>query len=353
MSPEAMTIGWDIGGAHVKVACLDHRGHLIDALELSTPLWRGLESLQNAVAEVAARMPLLQARHAITMTGELVDLFDDRTHGVRQLVAFMGERLPSGSLTVYAGRQGFVRPEQVERYIDDIASANWHATADMVAARVQDGLLVDIGSTTADILPFAAGRVLNRGYSDRERMACSELVYTGVVRTPLMSLCRRVPFQGQWTDLAAEHFATTADVYRLTGDLPEHADLGDTADGRGKSLKESTVRLARMIGADAADADRQEWLALAAYLAEQQLQNLQNACALNLSRAYADAPTLVGAGVGSFVARRLAERLQLAYVDFDQWFAAADGGARIDAATCAPAVAVATLAPPEVESCAC
>ena len=46
-----------------------------------------------------------------------------------------------------------------------------------------------------------------------------ELVYIGVVRTPLMALVRRVPFPRVWNPLMAEYFATMADVYRLLGRL--------------------------------------------------------------------------------------------------------------------------------------
>jgi len=47
-----------------------------------------------------------------------------------------------------------------------------------------------------------------RGFSDADRLACEELVYTGVVRTPLMALADRIPFGGQWIPAMAEHFAT-------------------------------------------------------------------------------------------------------------------------------------------------
>ena len=67
------------------------------------------------------------------------------------------------------------------------------------------------------------------------------------------AVARRAPFRGAWTGLMKEHFATMADVHRILGDLPDGADLHAAADGRERSVPASRARLARMVGADAAD----------------------------------------------------------------------------------------------------
>jgi hypothetical protein len=75
---ERLTIGWDIGGAHVK-ACLLQRGQVIDAAQWGCSLWQGLDHLARALEAARARWPGLgAAQHAVTMTGEMVDLFPDR-----------------------------------------------------------------------------------------------------------------------------------------------------------------------------------------------------------------------------------------------------------------------------------
>ena len=94
-----------------------------------------------------------------------------------------------------------------------------------------------------------------------------ELVYTGLTRTPLMALTSRAPFAGRWTAVMNELFATTADVHRVLGALPEAADQHPAADGGEKSWDGSARRLARMIGADLADGRPADWQALAAWFA--------------------------------------------------------------------------------------
>ena len=117
----------------------------------------------------------------------------------------------------------------------EIASANWLATATLAARRAGDGLLVDLGSTTTDLLVLAGGAVHAAGHTDRERLATGELVYLGLTRTPVMALAAEVPFAGRPVALMNELFATSADLWRLLDLLPEAADQHPAADGGAKT----------------------------------------------------------------------------------------------------------------------
>lgn len=342
MSSDAWVIGWDLGGAHLKAALHRPDGGLQRVVQRATPLWRGLEPLETALDDLRAALPMAGARHCLTMTGELVDLFPSRADGVARLVECFAARVAPGSLDVYAGRAGFVPAGRAAAHAADIASANWHASADWLASAVGSCLLVDIGSTTTDVVLCLGGTVHNRGYCDRTRLAVGELVYTGVVRTPVMAVTDRAPFAGDWQGLANELFATMADVYRVLGWLPGDADLYPTADGQARDRRASMRRLARMLGADLDAGSERDWARVAAFVAGRQLDGMVTACARQLSRAGDATMALVGAGVGRFLARRIAATLELPYTDMgDLVGAAADGG--LDPAVCAPAVAVARL----------
>jgi probable H4MPT-linked C1 transfer pathway protein len=234
-----------------------------------------------------------------------------------------------------------IGPSEAAGRVEDIASANWHASA-ALAARHGDGLLVDIGSTTTDIIPLRGGTVASRGYTDAERLASGELVYTGLTRSFVMALASRAPFAGGWTTIAAEYFASAADVHRILGTLDETADQMETADGRAKTVEASRARLARMIGRDAADASDADWHGLATWFAEVQLRQVHDGALLVLSGARLpdDAPIIAG-GVGTSIVQLLADRMGRRCVPFGSLFGA-DGVAWADA--CAPAVAVALLA---------
>jgi (4-(4-[2-(gamma-L-glutamylamino)ethyl]phenoxymethyl)furan-2-yl)methanamine synthase len=344
MNDSLPTLGWDVGGAHLKAVLVGADGRALQALQQPCPLWRGLEPLERAIASVMSALGKTRMRHAVTMTGELADIFPSRVNGVMQLAQCMTARLGSNEVKLYAGRKGFIAPSAAGTHAADIASANWHASAAFLATQVENGLFIDIGSTTADLIPLHHGHPAARGYADAERMRFDELVYTGVVRTPVIAVAQRIPFDGEWQGMAAEHFATMADVYRLTGDLPESYDMAETADGAGKTPEDSARRLARMVGRDLADAPMGQWRCLANTIKSRQMSLLQSAAERAFSRHVldGDAP-LIGAGAGYFLLRELARRLDRKYLDASTLLSSTPEAADWTG-VCLPAFAVAWLA---------
>jgi probable H4MPT-linked C1 transfer pathway protein len=340
-------IGWDLGGANVKLALVE--GTLVQrVMQLPCPILQTPAKFDAAVGAALALAPS-SALHAVTMTGELSDVFADRREGVAYLVGLMRRAISGQTLLVYAGRAGFLDPDAaVSRWLD-VASANWHASARLAARECGEGLFVDVGTTTTDLVPLKAGALAARGYTDGERLTEGELVYAGVVRTPVMAIAQAVLFGGRRQRIAGERFATMADVWRLTGELPDDADPYPTADQRGKSAEESAARLARMLGRDAAERNLVDWVALAWRLAQCQLAQLEDAALILSAREGLgpDAP-MIGAGCGRFLAKHLAQALGRPYVDCAELIGAAPD-AREGAARCAPAVAVALLAVAPVE----
>ena len=334
----ALITGLDLGGAHLKAAQVTTDGRVVRALQFPCALWRGLDRLEAALAEAAAAL-VPEGPVAVTMTGELVDLFPDRRAGVEALLATLAAAWPDREPAVWAGAKGFVAREAVVP--DEVASANWLATAALVARRVDQGVLVDLGSTTTDIVLLADGRPAAGATSDRDRLAAGELVYVGLTRTPVMALAAEAPFAGRRVPLMNEFFATSADLFRVLGQLPEAADQHPAADNGEKTVAASARRLARMLGADLGHAGMSDWRRLAGWLAQALLRRVEDALALQLSRGIvADTAPLIAAGCGRFLVGRLAGgrpcRDILELIDCDPAAAAW-------AATCAPAVAVALL----------
>ena len=103
-------------------------------------------------------------------------------------------------------------------------------------------------------------------------------------------------------------------------------------------------RLARMIGCDLEQAAPEAWEELARWLAYAQRELVRRGCDRQLSRRLlgSDAP-VVGLGVGSFLAARVAEELGREYLEFA---ALADVAPELHRAVdvCGPAFAVARLA---------
>jgi probable H4MPT-linked C1 transfer pathway protein len=340
-------VGWDVGGAHLK-ACLVESGRVVDVAQWACPLWKGMPYLDEAIAAALSRWPrTLDAatRHAATMTGEMVDLFVDREQGVVRLAGALAESL-GPSLRLYAGAAGLVPPYEAHRHWRAIASANWQATGAVLAPRLGDALLLDIGSTTTDVIALRDGRVAAQATDDARRLASGELVYQGVVRTPLCALAARVPFEGALVNVMNEFFATTADVYRTTGELDPAHDQDATADDQGKDLPATRRRLARMIGHDARDRPDSAWQALAVAWRALQVADIESQVERVAATAglAAGAP-VVGAGCGAFLAADIARRAGRPFIRFSGTMApGSDAALAAWVDVCAPAVAVAALA---------
>ena len=336
----SVVIGWDIGGVHLKAVCAQD-GRIVKAVQYAAPLRSGTGLLRNAFAQ--ARKDMGDGdRNVVTMTGELADTFASRQEGVEQLSLLAEEQLEN--VSIYAGPSGFVAGTEARRRCSEIASANWHACAAIVAKRRKAALFIDLGSTTTDVVPIADGKVASRGYTDAERLATGELVYTGLVRSFVMATAPCAPLKGAWTSLINENFATMADVHRILGTLPTGVDLMPTADGRDKSVSASRARLARMVGSDAVDADDKAWDLVASWFAEAQRRAIADAAMLVMSRCVAaSAGPVIAAGIGVGVVAEVAQRLGLTCQRFDELLDVVPE-ARDTVCHCAPAAALTALA---------
>lgn len=335
-------IGWDVGGAHLKAALfqvdtINKTSQLLEVKQVSCPLWQGLSQLTIVIQciwdAMAQSIPTLnqtlvqtQIQHFITMTGELVDIFEHRLQGVIQISQLMQSQL-LGDHWFYLMQDDIKKPQFIklkpntsEDYVEhwqSIASANWHASASFIAKLVQHALFVDIGSTTSDFTVIKYHEVQAHAFTDGARMRAHTLVYTGVVRTSVMSIGQNVAFDGAMTSVAAEHFATSADIYRLTVDLIESNDMSDTADGAGKTRQASAKRLARMVGCDASEHDFKTWQALAQSFKALQFERLLAVADLHLKAHFSDKdliPIIIGAGVGNFLVKEISQALGLPFM---------------------------------------
>ncbi len=335
-------IGWDIGGAHLKVASVNVAGRIEFVEQFASPLWQGLEQLEELFPKTIGQLPQGSHSHAFTITAELVDIFKDREEGMNTLIDVCEKNL-GDNINLYATDEGILRLEKARENINRVASANWHASAAYTASLIDSGLFIDVGSTTTDIIPFSDNNLNNRGFDDQTRLRFDELVYTGVIRTSLMSLTNKVPFDGEWQNIAAENFATTADVYRILTSLKESDDLMETADGSSKDIAGSIRRLARMIGTDSINSiEAQRWYKLAEYFEETQLQLITNAVLRVLSKSPDSDGKIVAAGAGRFLIKKIAQRINIPYMEFSD-LCETETDLQHKCNVCAPAVAIAQL----------
>jgi (4-(4-[2-(gamma-L-glutamylamino)ethyl]phenoxymethyl)furan-2-yl)methanamine synthase len=329
-------IGLDVGGVNTKAvwrdgdalrASLRYHDVVADRADLAAVL-------RDVVAGPGAERPDLVA---VTMTAELSDEFATKREGVAFVLDAV-EAAVAAPVVVLTTAGELVGLAEARARLLDVAAANWVASAMAVAARHPDALVLDVGSTTADVIPVAGGRVAAAGRTDLDRLLAGELVYTGALRTNLAAIASHVPVRGEPCPVASELFAISGDVHLVLGHLSPEAYTCPTPDGRPASVDAARARVARLVCADTEQLGPGEIDAIAAHLHAEQVRRIEAAARRVGARTTDDAP-LVPLGVGAFLAREVAERLgrpvaELAWSVAERDVAPAAALAELAAATC-------------------
>jgi probable H4MPT-linked C1 transfer pathway protein len=330
----AATLAVDIGGANTKAAWLDRES--LRTVSRPFEVWRDRAALAAVLREVAAEVAAGPAHAvAITMTAELSDAFRTKREGVAFVLDAAQDALGDRPLSVLTTAGELVSIAAARARPWDVAAANWVATALAVAQTLPDALLIDVGSTTADIVPIVDSRVAATGHNDLERLLAGELVYTGVLRTNLAAIAPRVPVPGGWCPVSSEYFAISADVHLVLGHLSPDAYDCPTPDGRSATVVFARERIARLVCSDVEQLDANEVDAIATFLHGEQLRQLGEAARRVQGVLPADAP-VVAVGLGAFLGREVAARLGRAVADLPAPWGATGGEV-------APAAALAAL----------
>lgn len=252
-------IGLDIGGANIK--CADPDGRTVSA---AFQMWQESHRLEGELKRLAGQF---QAPDLIglTMTAELADCFATKQDGVQFVIAAVQGAFPGTPVRCWLTSGEFAEPHDALDLFEFVAAANWHALATWMSRAVIEGpaILVDMGSTTTDIIPLLDGLPIPVGRTDLQRLQSSELLYTGSFRTPICSLLREVTIAGGRCQLAAEFFATIADALVVAGVTSEQPECRETADNRPLTFEFCANRLAHQVCCDSTELDPDEIAAIA------------------------------------------------------------------------------------------
>jgi len=326
-------LGLDIGGANLKAATPDGR-----AVSVPFALWKQPDRLPAALAELVARFPDA-AELAVTMTGELCDCFETKRQGVDAILDATEHAAAGRPVRVWGTDGAFHSVAESRANHLTVAAANWHALATFAGRFAPFGgavVLVDVGSTTTDVIPVLDCRPVTIGRTDTTRLEAHELIYTGVRRTPLCAILK-------WA-AAAEFFATTHDVHVILGNTPENPEDTDTADNRPATRSFALSRIARMQGGDAETMHASALVSLAEYVQEQQTEQIKIGVRWAIARLKEKhqqlCPQAVVCGSGAFLARAALARCPGLRGEAVELVDAL--GPAVSA--CAPAYAVAVLA---------
>ena len=306
-------LGWDIGGVNTKVARLTPAadGPVLRSASLAyeikdDPL--GLaDTLKRAASSVGSEK---SDRHAVTMTAELSQAFHTKREGVEFILAALEATFPGCELHVYTVEGSFVSTDEARKAPLLVSAANWAATASLVARSIPTCVLMDIGTTSTDLIPVVNGEVVAEGRTDPERLLSGELVYTGALRTPAEAITSHVPLWNGDAGVAADGFALIGDAHLWLGHIEPEDYTCRPPDGHRPSRQSAGERLARIVCADREMLDDESIDRISRSLAIAQVGTVAAA----LRRVLARWPSIrlaVVAGLGDFIAAEAARSLNL------------------------------------------
>ncbi|MDD1718567.1 MAG: H4MPT-linked C1 transfer pathway protein [Methanoregulaceae archaeon] len=224
-------IGIDVGGANLK--CVGDGGVSVHYC----PLWKG-----SPIKGILSGHRWDDERAAVVMSGELADCFSSKDEGIEFIVRAVLSQFPGAR---FYGTDGRFHSGPAPC----LAAANWLAAADWLRDSHPSAVLVDMGSTTTDIIPVPAFPSL-LGLTDLSRLQRGYLLYTGMLRTNIATTLQEVRVNGTETRTSSEYFAQSADAHLLLGHIDPAGYTCETPDKGEKSIAGAERRIARVVCAD-------------------------------------------------------------------------------------------------------
>jgi probable H4MPT-linked C1 transfer pathway protein len=190
-------LSFDVGGANTKAAYITLHDREVSAkiamaffpLKAPHKLPTVLLSLKDQLG--ANKLDAV----GVTLTAERSDAYQTKREGVTHILGCITAAIPQTPIYVLNTN---VQMEPLDAALAEplgVAAANWAATGWLVAQHIQNGIIIDVGSTSTSIIPIKDGQVAAMGKTDLEKLICGELVYTGSLRTNVAAIVKQIPLK--------------------------------------------------------------------------------------------------------------------------------------------------------------
>ena len=292
-------IGWDIGGAHIKAVKIDFKKKELKNLHMYSPIWKNINTLEKSIKLIKKKFGK-NNYHAVVMTAELSDIFKNRKLGVKHIIN-LSSKILGDKNTFFYNKKNFIKKNIALDKANSLKSLNWHATANFIGSFFSNCVLVDIGSTTTDIIPIKNKNVISKGCNDYKRLQSNELLYLGVLRSPINAIEKK-------KNLIYENFADLGDVYRILKKIPAKFDLLPTKDNKNKDKHSSARRIARIFGKDYKKNDFLKWKKVCYKIEKNHLKILSENIKKVEKRNFSKKVPIIGAGIGEFLIKKINNR---------------------------------------------
>lgn len=321
MNKKNLYIGWDIGGAHTKYAILKPNSSSIICKIYKCNLWSSLKDLSEKINRINKQY--IKKHHvinAITMSGEMSDIFSSRNEGVKEIIKLF-DNLSSKNY-IFVKDKGLSRyTKQKLKYLN-IASMNWLAISKLLEKKDRNIIAIDVGSTTTDIILIKNFKCINKRFDDFSGLNSSELIYSGVLRTPINAIVQKIIISKREYNVIPENFATMSDVYRILSIISSKQDYTDTSDKRSKTKRHSMERLSRVFGFDYSEEKMKTLIKLSEKIMSVHLEQISCKIEKHIIDKFKNTKEIkiIGMGIGSKLIEIISKKNKWKYMGFDNYF---------------------------------
>lgn len=215
------------------------------------PIWKKPDKLVTILLDLKKRIYSKNPDSmSLTMTAELSDVFKSKKEGVYYILDSASQAFNNDSYSVLNIGAKLITVDEAKTDPMEVAGANWVATGWLVSNKIENCVIIDVGSTSTSIIPIINGKISAKGETDFEKLIVGELVYTGALRTNIAAIVNEVPVGEKKVSISSEFFSQSGDVHLILGNLNQEDYLVETPDKRGKESIDAMRRLARIVCAD-------------------------------------------------------------------------------------------------------
>ncbi len=309
--------GWDIGGANIKVACISTKKGKVKDAKIAVkyfPVWKKRDELADTLLRIKKSFCGKNLDGVgLTMTAELSDAYQTKREGVNHILSSAKQAFGNVPIYVLNVDAELLSINKAKKEPLKVASANWAATGWLVAQHITNCVVVDVGSTSTSIIPIVNGQVSVKGKTDLAKLMCGELVYTGSLRTNVATIVNFIPIKNCVARVSSELFALSGDAHLILNHITVKDYISETADGRGKTRKETSARLARVVCADTEMLTKQEITEIAQCISDMQIHQVSeglNQVYSRLKSLTSEKVPVVITGLGKeFIAKKAAQSI--------------------------------------------
>ena len=240
-------LGWDIGGANIKITVFNSNFVIQNIYFKNINIWRNFKNLNLFLMKISSLYYEYNLHNYITITAESCDNFKNREMGIKLIITSFNNYI-NGKNLFYTNADTYISYYEATKNIEKLFSSNWILSSKFTNQSKDFNFLIDIGSTTTDFIYKNID--IKSNINDHSRLKNRTLFYAGVVRTPLASLFNEVIYKSYKIQTVNEFFASTGDIFNIIGDIDFTSLDYKGADKKNFSKLNSYIRIARFIGLD-------------------------------------------------------------------------------------------------------